>query len=253
MFTLNKTNKFTFPDVEWNEHHKWYSDKDEKNMMYTLHKDDELVSFLILGTGYYQINKKNKDLPFVMEIKHLMTNPKYRRQGAAYQLLNCVFNDFIDNIFLLTTKIHNNDSANNLYLKAGFYVFFDDDNARGSICLAKITENILTKYSNKYILNLLADSLDATGETDDILKYDTEVRGNIWNIEEKRYINNDRTYYEEQNDMISNPYEIKFVKKQTLLLQNLLIDSDPDAFCMIKFLHPEIKDKLINMGFDLDE
>ena len=95
----------------------WYQQGfwDDNYICYSFIKDDEIVSNVSLSTMELIIDGK---IQKAIQIGTVMTDPDYRRQGLAYQLINKIIEDYVEiyEMFFLAAD----DEAVPLYNKCGF-------------------------------------------------------------------------------------------------------------------------------------
>ncbi|OGO79358.1 MAG: hypothetical protein A2Y23_01070 [Clostridiales bacterium GWB2_37_7] len=109
--SFNRLAKRTFGiDFEtWYQQGFWNDDY----ICYSYIKDNEVISNVSLSIMTLIINGKEQK---AIQIGTVMTDPDYRRQGLAYQLMKKILEDYDDELYFLAAD----DDAKPLYRKCGF-------------------------------------------------------------------------------------------------------------------------------------
>ena len=103
----------------------WYQQGfwSDNYVCYSYVKDDEVISNVSLSTMDLIIDGKKQK---AIQIGTVMTNPNYRRQGLAYQLMQRIFKDYDSDFELYFLAA--DDDAISLYEKCGFKIKDENQN-----------------------------------------------------------------------------------------------------------------------------
>jgi len=201
--------------------------------------EGKLMGYLIVSEAYYQFDT----IPVFMEIDRLEVHPDYRRRGIATTLMNRLFQDYQENNFWL--EPYDEPAILAFYAQMGFCLLFEDRGTE-SIYLTKLAE----KPGND--LRTIVEEFNDHPAFEP--SFDTDFAGCVWSSKEMRFVNYDRTTYQEEIEAVKkDPWQIRSVKHQTLELQRLAITGEPWTLQYIPKPAPEIRTQVIIADFSIAE
>ncbi len=184
-----------------------------------------------IGDSSVVTEPKYLNSDYILEICFLEVHPDYRRQGIATSLINLVFTDYPKHGFVLDST----NGALPFYAKTGFKLLYQD-----------MGDERYTLIKSEIDFNLVINELEVHPEFEHV--NDVSRVGCIWDSDEARFVNENRTYKKEIQEVIEDYYVIRSVKKQTEELQILSIKTNSEAFYYITTLCSEAR-KIVNPSY----